>query len=268
MAIDWKDFKGTAKRLDDIDLPRRASAIGVGEDEMHMLIDVETTGSGFDGQGRPKMLFEPHIFYRLLSGVQLKAAVTQGLAYPKWGEKSYPKDSYPWLKLAMQINETAALKACSWGMGQILGENHVAAGYSSVTTMVQAMMEDEEYHLVAMINFIKASGIDDDLRRLAALKRPTTADDCREIARVYNGPKYAVHDYHGRMAKAHNKWRGIKDTTWDQKAAVIASIAPKLPPITPDVEPVTSANTVVEKQARFRQILIALFNKLVKGPQR
>lgn len=33
-------FKGEAKRLDDLDLPRIGARIGVGEDEIHALDDV------------------------------------------------------------------------------------------------------------------------------------------------------------------------------------------------------------------------------------
>src|SRR5690606_14914854 len=123
MADIWKGFKGEAKRLDDVDLPRIGHQIGVGEDELHAFMDVEAAGSGFDSQGRPKMLFEPHVFYRNLTGAKRDRAVREGLAYPKWGEKPYPKDSYPRLKKAMLIDETAALKAASWGLTQILGEN-------------------------------------------------------------------------------------------------------------------------------------------------
>ena len=56
------NFRGKAKRLDDIDLPRIGARIGVGEDEMHAILDVEAAGSGFDAQDRIKMLFEPHVF--------------------------------------------------------------------------------------------------------------------------------------------------------------------------------------------------------------
>ena len=40
------NFHGKAKRLDDVDLPRVAARIGVGEDEIHAVLDVETAGSG------------------------------------------------------------------------------------------------------------------------------------------------------------------------------------------------------------------------------
>lgn len=210
------DFTGRGKRLDDIDLPRIAARIGVGEDELHALIEVETAGGGFDRQGRPRILFEPHVFYRCLSGAKRDKAVAQGLAYAKWGTKPYGKESeqYPRLKRAMAIDETAALKACSWGLPQILGENHAMIGFATVQDMVLAFLDDEEAHLEAMVAFVRAAKIDDDLRRIAALKRPSTAEDWREVARTYNGPKYARHGYHTRLAKAHVKWRGIRDTPW------------------------------------------------------
>lgn len=201
---DFNGFKGAARRLDDIDLPRIGSKIGVGEDELHAFMDVEAAGSGFDGKGRPKMLFEPHVFYRNLSGASRTAAVKAGLAYKKWGTKPYPKDSYPRLEQAMLINEAAALKSASWGLGQILGENHRMVGYATPQAMVKGFMEDEELHLEAMVEFLISAGIDDDLRE----------HDWAAVARVYNGPGYRKHNYHGRMAAAFRKWQGVGDTPW------------------------------------------------------
>jgi hypothetical protein len=200
----WNGFKGAARRLDDIDLPRIGHEIGVGEDEIHAFMDVEASGSGFDASGRPKMLFEPHIFYKHLAGAKRDQAVREGLAYPKWKKGAYPPDSYPRLAAALAIDETAALKAASWGLGQILGENHAMVGYDTPQAMVRAFMEDEEHHLAAIVEFLKAAGIDDDLRR----------HDWLAVARVYNGPRHAEHDYAGRMAKAFAKWSKIRDTPW------------------------------------------------------
>ena len=45
-------FKGASRRLEDLDRPRLGARIGVGEDEIHALLDVETSGHGFDAQGR------------------------------------------------------------------------------------------------------------------------------------------------------------------------------------------------------------------------
>ena len=52
-------FTGRAKRLEDIDLPRIGHEIGVGEDEIHAIIDVEAAGSGFDSKGRVKAAVLP-----------------------------------------------------------------------------------------------------------------------------------------------------------------------------------------------------------------
>lgn len=228
MLTDWKDFKGAAKKLDDVDLPLLGRKIGVGEDELHAFMDVEAAGSGFDHLGRPKMLFEPHIFYTHLSGVELKKAISLSLAYRKWGTQPYPPDSYPVLIEAMKINESAALMSASWGLGQILGENYKLCKFNTVTEMVLAFMSDEEFHLRAMIDFLIANHIDDDLK----------AHRWAVVARMYNGPGYAKNQYDTRLALAYAKWARIKDTpipveaVGDPKMAISASVLPPPPPPT------------------------------------
>jgi len=159
--------------------------------------------------GRAKILFEPHVFWRNLPKSKRAQAQAAGLAYPKWRPGTYGKEStqYPKLFRAMEIDEDAALKACSWGLGQILGENHKMAGFDTVGDFVLAMMADEENHVEAMINFLIASGLDDDLRE----------HDWTAVARGYNGPGYRQHNYHGRMKKAYEKWASIRDTPYDRE---------------------------------------------------
>ncbi|MBP1806452.1 N-acetylmuramidase family protein [Rubellimicrobium aerolatum] len=198
-------FAGAARRLDDIDIPRIGHRLDLEEDLIHAVLDVEAPGSGFDAQGRPRMLFEPHIFWRLLGpGAARDEAVRQGLAYPKWGTRPYPKDSYPRLLAAQRISSSAALRSASWGRGQILGDNAISAGFASVEDMVAAMMEDEEHHVEAMVGFIAAKGIDDELR----------ARDWAGFARVYNGAGYRANAYHTRLAKAYAWWQTKPDTPW------------------------------------------------------
>lgn len=230
----FNGFKGRAKRLEDIDLPRIGHRIGVGEDELHAFMDVETSGSGFDPQGRPKILFEPHVFYRnLAAGMKRDRAVGLGLAYPKWGQKPYGKESeqYPKLERAMMIDETAALKACSWGLGQILGENHALVGYATPQAMVLAFMDDEEKHLEAIVEFLIKREIADDLRR----------HDWAAVARVYNGSGYAKNGYHTKMAAAYARWSKIKDTPWSPSDKPVDPVPTDwfTPPPPPDVMPTT-----------------------------
>lgn len=202
------DFKGKARKIDDYDLPRLGALIGVGEDELHAFMDVEAAGSGFDSQGRPKMLFEPHLFYRELGpGPKRDEAVKQGLAYPKWGTAKYPKESYTRLKAAMKIDAEAALQSASWGLTQILGKWHNAVGYPTADDMVRDFADDEAAHLEATIKLLKLWHVDDDLR----------AHRWTPVALAWNGPEQAKHGYDKKLAKAYDKWSKIKDTAWPPK---------------------------------------------------
>lgn len=218
------NFHGKARKLDDIDLPRIGAMIGVGEDEIHAVLDVETNGSGFDSRGRPKMLFEPHVFWRLLGpGKARDRAARAGLAYQKWIPGNYPNDSYPLLMRAMEIDETTALRSASWGLGQIMGFNHKAAGFVSPQAMVASFIDDEENHLAAMVRFIKANGLDGALRR----------HDWAGFARGYNGAGFAKNGYDKKLAAAYAKWRKIPDTPLPAATAPAQATKPVPAPATP-----------------------------------
>lgn len=271
------NFKGKAKRLDDIDLPKLGALIGVGEDELHAFMDVESAGSGFDSQGRPKLLFEPHLFYRNLSGKQRDQAVKEGLAYPNWKRGKYPKDSYPRLIRAAKINPAAAIKSASWGLMQVLGSHHSMLGYATPQAMVKAFMDDEEAHLKGAVDYIIATGIDDDLR----------AHRWAEVARVYNGPKYAEHGYHTKMAKAYAKWAKIKDTPYKpgdlpasptedtevitipgpakDETTVVVIDNPKHPPQAPTAKPPTTRTGIMALLAVLGSIVAGVVNYFFGG---
>lgn len=204
------NFTGKAKRIDDIDLPRVGARVGVGEDEIHAILDAETAGQGFDAKGRPRMLFEPHIFWKELGvGAARDEAARLGLAWPKW-KRDYPKDSYPRLLAAIALCERhglgvePALRSASWGLGQIMGFNCVAAGYPTARAMVEDFLDDEERHLDAMITFIIQSRLDGYLR----------ARDWKGFARGYNGPGFAKNGYDRTLARSFDKWQKIKDTPY------------------------------------------------------
>ncbi|MFT4015036.1 MAG: N-acetylmuramidase domain-containing protein [Paracoccus sp. (in: a-proteobacteria)] len=184
-------------------MARVGRVIGVGEDEVRAVIEVETSGGGFDRHGRPKMLFEPHVFWRELgTGPKRTTAEAQGLAYPKWGAAPYPKDSYPRLATAIKIDANAALRSASWGLGQIMGFNHRTAGYASAGDMIEAFCDRELAGLESMISFIASERLDDELRR----------HDWSAFARGYNGAGYAAIDYHTKLAAAYARWQAIPDT--------------------------------------------------------
>lgn len=216
-------WKGAAKKLDDYDLPRIGSEIGVGEDVIHGFLEVETRGTGFDKLGRVIILFEPHKFYKHLPQRERQRAMNEGLAYPKWRPGRYPKDSYPRLEKAFAIDETAALMACSWGLGQTMGENYRMCGYDNVQAMVTAYADDEANQLQGSINYCKAADIADDLRRLEKIiesGRVPTPTECIPVVRVYNGEGFAENQYHIRLSRAIAKWMKIKDTPWSKDMSI------------------------------------------------
>jgi hypothetical protein len=220
------NFKGKAKRLDDIDLPRLGKEIGVGEDELHAFIDVETRGSGFDPQGRPRILFERHKFWKYLPPAKRGKAEKAGLASKTPGGYGKESEQYGKLAKAMAIDEEAALLSCSWGLGQIMGFNYKLAGYSTVKDMIQSFMDDEENHLAAAVRFIKNTGLDDELR----------AHNWAAFAKGYNGENYRINRYDEKLADAYAKWKRIKDTPLTAVAE-----EPKVPERVPEPEPVEEA---------------------------
>lgn len=151
-------FNGTATRLDPNGLAAAAAHLKLDPVLLRTVMDVETNGHGFDIKGRPSMLFEPHVFYRLLSAAgktdTLHRAVQEGLAYRTQGMKPYPVDSYPHLKLAAMLDETCALQSASWGLGQIMGFNYGLVGYTAVQDMVTAACVSEDNQLEMLMRFI------------------------------------------------------------------------------------------------------------------
>lgn len=190
------DFTGQAKRLEPRDIETIAGYLGCHVAAVKAVLAVESAGKGFDSYGRPKMLFEPHVFYRELpAGPKRESAKTQGLAYYRQGEKPYPVDSYPRLFKAMTIDETAALKSASWGMHQGMGFNFAAMGFKTVQEYVRAMTYSESAHLYAMGRFIVSKGLQGHLRN----------HNWSSFAKGYNGPDYAKHGYHTKLATEYNK---------------------------------------------------------------
>jgi len=195
------DFTGEARKLEPSEVDKIAADLGVEPAAFRAVITVEAAGSGFDKAGRPKALFERHHFYKHLKDTPnlLSEAVAEGLAYPKWGEKPYPKGSeavYEEVTRACAIDEEAALLSTSWGLGQIMGSNFKLAGCASVHDMVVEACESEAGQLRQMASFIKAAGLQDEL----------AAKNWAGFAKGYNGPQYAQNQYDQKLAAAYAKF--------------------------------------------------------------
>lgn len=183
-----------------------SNLLSVGVARVRAVLKVEAAGSGYDKQGRVLILFEPHVFWRCLPARLRGAAQARGLAYPKWGTRRYPADSYPIFLKAFDFDPEAACKACSYGLPQILGENHEAAGYPTAQAMFEAFRDKgEDEHIAALGRFIRKNP-----QMHAALKR----GDMAGFASRYNGPGYRKNAYDTRLVKAEqfylpDPWRGM-----------------------------------------------------------
>ena len=77
------------------------------------------------------------------------------------------------------------------GVGKIMGFNFEKAGYDNVETMVQKSIESEDEQLLAMANFLKATGLDRPLPRRIGLRSRagTTAPISLVISTTQSWPR-------------------------------------------------------------------------------
>jgi len=195
-------FRGLACPLDEGDIEDAATKIGCPLVALQAVLSVETDGCGFDVSSRPSALFEQHVFWRNLAPGKRFGARDQGLAWPVWRPGVYPKTSdgiYDQIERACAIDETAALKAVSWGIGQILGENFLSAGYDSPQRMVLAAMDSEGEQLDAMVRWLVAERVAPAL----------VAENWPEFARRYNGAAYSQNHYDTKLAAYVSAHEGL-----------------------------------------------------------
>jgi N-acetylmuramidase/Putative peptidoglycan binding domain len=189
------DFVGRSLALSVNGLAEVATQLSVGVAEISAIISVETYGAGFLPDRRPKILFERHIFSRLTAGQYDTSnpevsSPTQG-GYGDGGAHQYDR-----LAEAIGLNRSAALQSASWGIGQVMGENHAVAGFADVETMVTAMSLSEDAQLAALGGFIARNG----------LAKPLAVHDWAGFARGYNGPDYATNRYDIQLNGYYQKY--------------------------------------------------------------
>ncbi len=193
--------------LTDFDYAVAANKLGLTVPHIKAIASVESSGSGFLSDGKPKILFERHKFY---SGL----AVKRGADFAEQTFKSDPgicnkvsggyatgataeiRGQAEWDRLsrAIRIDRECALEAASWGAFQIMGYQWKSfPGISSVQALVN-MAYSELGQLQLLVAFLQANpGI------VAALKRK----DWASAARGYNGSNYAAGFYDKKLATAY-----------------------------------------------------------------
>lgn len=194
------DIRGAALPLQARDITQAAALLAVSEAHILAVKTVESDGVGFQ-DGRPIILYEPHVFSRRTGGRFDIAWPT--ISYPHWGGRPYPLSQalrYGQLAQAMKLNLTAALESCSWGLFQLMGFNYAACGFASAQAMVRAMCVSEGQQVMAFARFVRAHP-----PMAAALLR----SDWTAFATLYNGPGQAE-DYGARIEAAFTQTRATE----------------------------------------------------------
>ncbi|HEY8099339.1 MAG TPA: N-acetylmuramidase domain-containing protein [Burkholderiaceae bacterium] len=202
----------TGEKITDADYEAAAKELDCEVEVIKAIEKVESGGTtGFDNKNRPLILFERHIFSRnsarkydatnpdisSKTGYKLKrkedAVTADALAKDYYAVNS--TSNYKRLAKAYQLDKDAALKACSWGKFQVLGENYKAVGFGSVREMVDAHVKGPKGHLKTFIGFIKSK----------KLQKPMKDKNWEKIAQGYNGTGYKKFNYDKRIKKEYEK---------------------------------------------------------------
>jgi len=216
------NFAGKGQPLTRAGLNKVLAILGFGPNDaayIWTIIEVETAGLtqgfGFRLDRRPQILFERHIFRKHTNG--RFDGVAPDISGPAGGYGSLA-EQYNKLGKAIALCAKAklgaepALKSASWGMGQVMGFNHEAAGFKTATSMVQAMIKGEDAQLAAMAGFLKANGL-----ATLLLKR-----DWAGFAKGYNGPSYWQNRYDVKLAEQFQRFAGGTQPNLEMRAAQVA----------------------------------------------
>ncbi|NCN83394.1 MAG: DUF3380 domain-containing protein [Sphingomonadales bacterium] len=184
---------GDPSPLSHQDYEKVAQELGCTVAAIKAVAAVESSGAGYFSDGRPKILFERHQFYKR-NGKRFSSTHPH-ISWPSGGGYIGGTREYDRLKEAITLDRAAALQSVSWGRFQVMGFNHKLVGWSDLEKFVRDMVSGEAAHLKAFVGYIKATGLADELIRL----------DWEGFARGYNGPEFRRFDYHTKMANAYRR---------------------------------------------------------------
>jgi hypothetical protein len=194
-------------KLTEADYQAAAKLLKCDVPTIKAVAEVESSGDGFLTDGRIKILFEGHQFFKFTKGAYATSHPT--ICYKKWTTQFYTKGKtadirgageLARLEEAMALNKTAALLSASYGKFQIMGFNFAISGFVKVEDFYKAMQISEGEHLNAFCHYVIGNSLDDELR----------ARKWASFAMRYNGPQYKKNQYDTKLAKAYKKYASAK----------------------------------------------------------
>lgn len=188
--------------LNELAYNNAAKSLGCEVAAIRAVADIESAGGGFLSSGRPKILFEAHVFSRETKRVY-------DTSHPKissrrWNKSFYigNEKEYDRLVAAMKLDRNAAIRSTSWGKFQIMGFNHKAAGYESLEKFLADMYISESKQLDGFVSFLKSKSLDTPLKN----------KDWATFAEGYNGSSYKENKYDTKLKAAYEKHVAVNST--------------------------------------------------------
>ncbi len=206
-------IKTNNKLLSEKDLIDFAQNYGLELAAVKAVNQVESRGKGFLVHGKPRILFEGHIFWKELKKRNIVPnnylnSLTQDVLYEKWTKKYYRggDGEYERMEKAAGISglpgaREAAQCSASWGAFQIMGFHYKNLGYGTIDNFVQAMNNHERDHLDAFGRFISVAGISGK-KLIVWLKEK----NWEKFANGYNGAEFKKNKYDTKLQSAYESF--------------------------------------------------------------
>lgn len=206
-------LESNGKLLSEKDLIDFAGLYGLELAAVKSVNQIESSGKGFLAFGKPRILFEGHVFWNELKKRNIQPnsflnSLTQDVLYEKWTKKYYRggEGEYERMEKAASISASplakeAAYCSASWGAFQIMGYNYKNLGYNTIDNWVSAMNDHEREHLAAFGKFISMKSISGK-KLINWLQEKNWA----KFAEGYNGSGYKENKYDEKLKAAYNKY--------------------------------------------------------------
>jgi hypothetical protein len=190
----------TQKELHDYHFRVAAELLGCDVAAVKTVNKVEG-GRAFLSDGRPVILFEPHVFHRMTVGMYDETDPEISNPVPLYKRGGYGSYAKQWERFeqAARRDESSAIQSASWGAFQVLGQNWHEVGYSSPFHFRRAMEAAVAEHLFAFVRYCQATGAAEALR------------DHRwgDFALIYNGKDAASVKYAEKLQAAYEGFSSV-----------------------------------------------------------
>lgn len=198
--------------ISELEFKDAATIVGCEVACIKAVYEVEAAGRGYLPDGRVKILFEGHRFWKILRslGVKGKALEQASKKYPnvlyqKWDKKQYKGGPAEWDRVSqaylvcelLGVPASNALEAASYGSFQIMGENAELCGYFNAHEMLSAYNNGgEQEQLNSFCRFVKNTRLDDEL----------ISKSWAAFAQGYNGTAFRENKYDVKLSAAYEKF--------------------------------------------------------------